>query len=215
MKQLLSIAVLLSAFLSTSAHAFFFFIPGAAISAISDAVTGSEGENCVGPNAVVVGAINLGGTLMTVKSLSGTSIRCTNPQLPIRALLVPSTSVAASAHSQPNATTAADREAATKQQAEFARLEIEAVSKAKAEAEMAAEVQAKAASDAKARADAEATVRPTTVASPSPEVLQVVKLTQYEMGATQRMRDLNALYKEGLITQREFDSKKKEVLKSM
>jgi hypothetical protein len=68
----------------------FIFIPGSVISAASDAVTGSEGKHCVGERAKVGDTIRLGdGQPMTVKSVSGTSSRCTNPQHPIRALLVP------------------------------------------------------------------------------------------------------------------------------
>jgi len=73
-----------------NAHAWFFFvIPGAAIDAIADAISGSEGENCVGSNVKVGDKITLsGGGGGVVKSLSGTSYRCTNPALPIRAMVV-------------------------------------------------------------------------------------------------------------------------------
>jgi hypothetical protein len=67
---------------------FFIFIPGSWISGASDALTGSEGANCVGANAKVGDKVRLpGGGVGTIKSLSGTSVRCTNPELPIRALL--------------------------------------------------------------------------------------------------------------------------------
>jgi hypothetical protein len=66
----------------------FFYIPGSVTSAVSDSITGSEGNNCVGANAKVGDKIRLpGGGVGTIKSLSGTSVRCTNPELPIRALL--------------------------------------------------------------------------------------------------------------------------------
>jgi hypothetical protein len=68
---------------------FFFFIPGSVISSVSDAITGSEGSNCVGEKAKVGDKVRLpGGGVGTIKSLSGTSVRCTNPEMPIRALLV-------------------------------------------------------------------------------------------------------------------------------
>lgn len=66
----------------------FVFIPGSAIGAVSDSFTGAEGSHCVGANAKIGDAIRLpGGGRATVKSLSGTSVRCTNPEMPIRALL--------------------------------------------------------------------------------------------------------------------------------
>lgn len=77
---------------------FFFFIPGKAIDAIGDAITGSEGSNCVGPNAKVGDLIRLNnGTMGKVKSLSGTSSRCTQPEHPIRALIEATNETAPSA----------------------------------------------------------------------------------------------------------------------
>lgn len=79
---------------SSNANAwFFFFLPGSVTSAIADAITGSEGENCVGPNAKVGDTITIDGKLMTIKSLSGTSVRCKKDEFPIRALLDSSTAV--------------------------------------------------------------------------------------------------------------------------
>ena len=74
----------------TAANAwFFFFIPGAVTSAIGDKLTGSEGDHCVGADAVVGSKINVAGASFEVKSLSGTSMRCTNAAIPIRARLEP------------------------------------------------------------------------------------------------------------------------------
>jgi hypothetical protein len=62
----------------------FVFIPGSLIQAASDGITGAEGNHC----AKVGDRIRLpGGGHGTVKSLSGTSIRCQQTELPIRALL--------------------------------------------------------------------------------------------------------------------------------
>lgn len=67
----------------------FVFIPGALMSRAADAVTGATGEHCVGEAAKVGGRIALpGGGTATIKSLSGTSSRCTDPRWPIRAALV-------------------------------------------------------------------------------------------------------------------------------
>ena len=102
MKNITAIAIFLSMVLaSSSANAFFFFfLPGSVTGKIADAFTGSEGENCVGPNAKVGDPINLNGTRMTVKSLSGTSSRCNNPEMPIRAMLEPSSDVVTQSTSQ-------------------------------------------------------------------------------------------------------------------
>ena len=66
----------------------FIFIPGSVTGAISDAITGAEGSHCVGANVKVGDTIRLpGGGRAQVKSLSGTSMRCTVPEYPIRAML--------------------------------------------------------------------------------------------------------------------------------
>lgn len=90
MKKIISTLIVASAFFCTGANAFFFFfLPGNVTGAITDAVTGSEGTNCVGSNAIVGSTIRVpGGSPMVVKSLSGTSSRCTQPEFPIRAMLV-------------------------------------------------------------------------------------------------------------------------------
>jgi len=90
-KRFLSWSALLLLLAANNANAFFFlFIPGSMTGKITDALTGSEGENCVGPNAKVGDTIRLpNGNLSTVKSLSGTSSRCTQPEFPIRAMLTP------------------------------------------------------------------------------------------------------------------------------
>lgn len=97
MNKTIAIAFFLLACVSSNANAwFFFFLPGSVTSKIGDAFTGAEGDNCVGSNAKVGDTIRLAtGKLMTVKSLSGTSSRCTNAEHPIRALLVPSATVTA------------------------------------------------------------------------------------------------------------------------
>jgi len=81
--------ILLLAAFTSSLQGCFVWIPGSVISSVSDSITGSEGSHCVGANAKVGDTIRLpGGGRGTVKSLSGTSVRCTNPEQPIRALLV-------------------------------------------------------------------------------------------------------------------------------
>ncbi len=65
----------------------FVYIPGSVIDATSDAITGSEGENCVNTAAKVGDLVKTSSGTMTVVSLSGTSSRCKDPNLPIRAKL--------------------------------------------------------------------------------------------------------------------------------
>lgn len=67
----------------------FVFIPGSVTAAVSDKLTGSEGENCVTSTTRVGDRVTWKGQTMLVKSLSGTSSRCSDPNLPIRALLAP------------------------------------------------------------------------------------------------------------------------------
>ncbi len=66
----------------------FVYIPGSAVDSIADSLSGAEGEHCI-PEWVKVGdAVNFPSVgLGTVKSLSGTSRRCPDPKLPIRALV--------------------------------------------------------------------------------------------------------------------------------
>ncbi|WP_152555801.1 SHOCT domain-containing protein [Ferriphaselus sp. R-1] len=73
----------------SSANAwFFFFLPSSVTNKISDAITSAEGENCVGSNAKIGDAIRLStGAVGIIKSLSGTSVRCAQPEYPIRASL--------------------------------------------------------------------------------------------------------------------------------
>jgi len=88
-KRAISLLIVLLAALSTDANAwFFFFIPGSVTGKIADAITGSEGENCVSPDKKVGDTFRSpNGNVATIKSLSGTSSRCTKPELPIRALV--------------------------------------------------------------------------------------------------------------------------------
>lgn len=64
----------------------FFWIPGSVVQKASDLVTGARGENCVRSDIKVGDRITLtSGESVVVKSLSGTSGRCTDPHFPIRA----------------------------------------------------------------------------------------------------------------------------------
>ena len=97
MRKTLALIGFLLAFSTSNANAFFFFfLPGSVTGKIADAFTGAEGDNCVGANVKVGDTIRLqNGSLTTVKSLPGTSSRCTNAETPIRALLGPSSQTSA------------------------------------------------------------------------------------------------------------------------
>ena len=63
----------------------FVYVPGSAMEAISDGVTGSFGNACVGSNAKEGGKVRTpGGGTATVDKISGPSSRCKEPT-PIRA----------------------------------------------------------------------------------------------------------------------------------
>ena len=65
---------------------FFVFIPGSLIQKASDGITGAEGEHCVVRLAKVGDKVLMpGGTQGEIKSLSGESSRCRDPERPIRA----------------------------------------------------------------------------------------------------------------------------------
>lgn len=83
----MKLALLIAAMLSLQG-CFFVFIPGSLINRASDSMTGAEGSHCVSTSAKIGDTIHLqGGGAGTVKSLSGTSSRCTTQEYPIRALL--------------------------------------------------------------------------------------------------------------------------------
>lgn len=87
MNKYLKYSVFLTFFYVTSANAFFFVIP---TGKISDLITGAEGNNCVATTSKVGDKIVLGGGKVgEIKSLSGTSTRCTSQAHPIRALIEP------------------------------------------------------------------------------------------------------------------------------
>lgn len=66
----------------------FVFIPGSVVGKVTDAITGAEGEHCVSRQASIGSRITLPtGDVYEVKTLSGTSTRCTDERYPIRASL--------------------------------------------------------------------------------------------------------------------------------
>lgn len=65
---------------------FFFFIPGSVLGRIGDTVSGATGEHCVSAKAKEGDVMTSpAGNTAVIKKLSGTSSRCANPDLPIRA----------------------------------------------------------------------------------------------------------------------------------
>lgn len=65
------------------------FIPGEVVAKVSDTLTGAEGEHCV-ERGVTVGSLvrnTVDGEMWVVHSISGTSMRCKDPNRPIRVAL--------------------------------------------------------------------------------------------------------------------------------
>ena len=92
MKHIYRLAFIVGMVLSSQANAWFFFwLP---VGAIADAMSGGEGTNCVAESVKVGDPVNFNGQRMKVKSLSGTSSRCSDSSKPIRALLEPDDSPA-------------------------------------------------------------------------------------------------------------------------
>lgn len=88
MRRLIALAVVAAT--TQLAGCFFVFIPGSLIQKVSDGFTGAEGEHCVSSVAKIGDRIRTpSGATYTVRSLSGTSSRCNDPGLPIRAALDP------------------------------------------------------------------------------------------------------------------------------
>lgn len=78
-----------TAAMAASLQGCFVYVPGNVTGAVSDVITGDEGENCVAEPTKAGDLIKLpNGAIMKVQSLSGRSHRCTDPDLPVRALLV-------------------------------------------------------------------------------------------------------------------------------
>lgn len=64
---------------------FFFYIPGSAISAIGDTLTGSFGNACIKTYANVGDKVKMPNGMATITRISGSSSRCQDPSLPMRA----------------------------------------------------------------------------------------------------------------------------------
>jgi len=86
MNRLIKITIASLFLVANTAHAWIIIPTGA----ISDLITGAEGNNCVTNAAKVGDKMPFGnGKVGEIKSLSGTSTRCTNGSQPIRALIQP------------------------------------------------------------------------------------------------------------------------------
>lgn len=182
MKKLsLTLTALWLVLVSPAANAWFFFwVPGSVTSAVSDAITGDEGENCVAAYVKVGDAIRMpDGSIGTIKSLSGKSVRCNNPAQPIRALIVPETLL-----QQP---------VAEPQLMDLSN--SSGVVSTDAPSEQAAQTSAQT---NKPTSSSDVAGQQDSVSTPA-----------------QKLRELKALYEEGLIDKNEYAAKKKQILEKI
>ena len=84
-----AIRAVASALVLTQLGGCFIFIPGSVVGKISDTFTGDKGEHCVSRAAKVGDQVRdpYSSKVYTVVSVSGTSSRCNNPDIPVRAEL--------------------------------------------------------------------------------------------------------------------------------
>jgi hypothetical protein len=216
MKQILSIIILLLTLASTNANAwFFFFLPGNATGAIADAITGDKGENCVGPNTKVGDTVRLpDGSYGTIKSLSGTSSRCTS-KLPVRAL-IEGTNSSSSGTPQPTALAPSTNKASIGPPTPVTQILLPdgtwgepSSPPVLPDGSWANEVTPSVDNSSLSAVDTPAPLvssdkSPSTGSSPSQSA-----------SPAQKLRELNALFKEGLIDKKEYAEKKRKILDEM
>ena len=213
------------------AHAWFFFwLPGSVTGAISDKLTGSEGDHCVSATTAVGDRISLpGGGSAVVKSLSGTSVRCQDTSRPIRALLdLNASSMPAAAPpvaiASPRVRTQTEGYRCVSPQTrigdDFAdstdRGLVKAITKNSTECGVFAPIQALVVFDPapatkqeiEELAKASARVPETAPAATDPAPVQ-------STSASDRLRLLNKLLEDGLITQDDYNAKKREILSAL
>jgi hypothetical protein len=210
----------------TAAHAwFFFFLP----SSVTDKITGSEGDHCVASTASVGDRIVApGGSVGTIKSLSGTSMRCTDSQRPIRAMLdfsappIPLYAPApvASAHMQTEGYRCMASE--TKVGDDFygesgTRGLVKSLTKKSTACGPLTSTQAYVIFDATAATKLE--IEELANAAATPPVANSIpssSATPYDpKSATERLRVLGKLLEDGLITQEDYNAKKREILSAL
>lgn len=215
MKRILSLMFLLLTLASTNANAwFFFFIPGSVTGAITDAITGDKGENCVGSNTKVGDTIRMpDGSYGTVKSLSSSSSsRCTNNQ-PIRALIEVSNS------SQPYALSPITNNASIVPPTPVTTVLLpdgtwgNPVTPPVLPDGTWGSLDAPLVTNLSSAVDTPAHVE--SPPAPAVATLPSNTLPTQNISAADKLRDLKALYKDGVIDKKDFDTKKQEILKSM
>lgn len=209
MKRILSFMILLLTLASTNANAWFFFIPGSVTSAIADSITGDKGEHCVGSSTKVGDTIRLpDGSYGKVKYLSTSeSSRCTN-KLPIRALLDVTNS------SPPTASTpAATNKTGIDPPTPVTQIPLP-------DDTLGDPVTPDVMSDGSWEDSAQPPAKnPISVdEAPAPPVSSEPSSNpspSQPASTAQRLRELNALLKEGLIDKKDYAEKKKQILDAM
>lgn len=216
MKRILSLLFLLLTLASTNANAwFFFFIPGSVTGAITDAITGDKGESCVGSNTKVGDTIRMpDGSYGTVKSLSSSSSsRCTNNQ-PIRALIEVSNS------SQPYALSPITNKASIVPPTPVTTILLPDGTWGNPVTPPVLPDGTWGSLDAPLVTNLSSAVVDTPAhveSSPAHAVATLPSntLPTQNISAADKLRDLKALYEDGVIDKKDFDTKKQEILKLM
>lgn len=186
-----------------------FFIPGSVTGAITDSITGDKGEHCVGSNTKVGDTIRLpDGSYGKVKYLStSNSSRCTN-KLPIRALIDVSNSLPPTALSPITNKTSFDPPTPVTQiLLPDGTWGYPATPDVMPDGSWEDSAQPLAKNPISAVDEAPAPpVSSELSSSPSPS---------QSASPAQRLRELNALFKEGLIDKNEYAEKKRKILDAM
>jgi hypothetical protein len=201
-------ATLLTAHSAANAW-FFFFIPGSVINAVADGLSGAEGDHCVGEFAKAGDPIRIGSDQYVVKSVSGKSSRCSNPQMPVRAKLEAAPAPTITAAPAPIPVAFKNQHCLS---GAFKVGDVHWVGNVNARI-TAIEQDSRhcgglAPHLATSEPFAEPTIQPvaaTEAPAPAPAGAS---------NASQRLRELSGLLKDGLITQDDYDAKKAEVLKA-
>lgn len=210
MKRIVTLVILFMIFASANANAWFFFIPGSVTGAIADAITGDKGNHCVSSNTKTGDTIRLpgGGYGKVVSVSTSNSSRC-NSERPIRALIdVQNGSSQSAAMPTANRPSIDSPTPATQTILPDGTGESPVAPPAMPSEVKEDTVQPPVNDPVSAVAEAPASSVSSDTPSSSP-------FPSHPASPVQRLRDLNTLFKEGLIDKKEYAEKKRKILDAM